>query len=150
MCRNSRYRYFRKAGLRDSAGHAPAQAGPLAATGRRTASFTVCQAGATAVEFALILPALAALLVGGLYTSAAGLHNAVEQAARCYSVNANSCGSSASAQTYAQSQYYGISSPTFTATTTGCGHQVKATLTIAFNAVVTHVSVPLSATACFP
>jgi hypothetical protein len=103
----------------------------------------------------MVFPALAALIVGGLYTalliySAAGLHSAVEQAARCYSVNANSCGSSAAAQTYAQAQYYGISTPTFTATTTGCGHQVNATLTIAFSAVVTKVNVPLSATACFP
>ena len=107
------------------------------------------------VEFALVAPALAALVVGGLYTalmmySAAGLHSAVEDAARCYSVNANVCGSSGAAQTYAQSRYYGIDTPTFTATQAGCGHQVKATLTIAFSAIVTDVKVPLSATACFP
>lgn len=111
--------------------------------------------GAAAVEFALVLPALAGLLVGGLYTgllvySATGLQHAVEQAARCYSVNATQCGSSSAAQTYAQSQYYGIDNPTFTAAAAGCGHQVSATVTIAFNAVVTHVSVPLSATACYP
>src|SRR5215471_12844003 len=122
---------------------------------RRTASFRVCQGGSTAVEFALVLPALAALIVGGLYTallmySAAGLHHAVEQAARCYSVNANLCGGAAAAQTYAQTQYYGINNPTFTATNAGCGHQVTANVTIAFNAVVTHMNVPLSATACFP
>jgi Flp pilus assembly protein TadG len=119
------------------------------------ARFTACRRGSTAVEFALVFPALAALIVGGLYTSllmysAAGLHHAVEQAARCYSVNANLCGSSAAAQTYAQSQYFGIDTPTFTATAVGCGHQVTATLTIAFNAIVTPVKVPLSATACFP
>lgn len=124
-------------------------------TGRRTASFKACQGGSTAVEFALILPALAALIVGGLYTSlliysAAGLHHAVEQAARCYSVNANTCGSGSAAQDYAQAQYHGIHNPTFTATLAGCGHQVSATLTLAFNAVVTQVNVPLSATACFP
>jgi Flp pilus assembly protein TadG len=155
MRRKIRYGYFRKTCLRESAGGAPAQAGALAVTGRRTAGFTVCQAGTTAVEFALILPALAALLVGGLYTalmiySAAGLHSAVEEAARCYSVNANVCGSSAAAQTYAQSRYFGIDTPTFTATQTACGHQVNATLNIAFSAVVTEVKVPLSATACFP
>ena len=119
------------------------------------ARFAACHRGSTAVEFALVFPALAALIVGGLYTallmySAAGLHHAVEQAARCYSVNANVCGSSAAAQTYAESQYYGIHTPTFTATLVGCGHQVTANVTFAFNAIVTAVNVPLSATACFP
>ena len=51
-----------------------------------------CQSGATAVEFALVAPILFALIIGGVSTgllmySAAGLHEAVEQAARCYSVN---------------------------------------------------------------
>ena len=143
MRRKSGYGYFRKTRLRGSV------------TGRQSAPFRVCQSGATIVEFALVAPALAALLVGGLYTalmiySAAGLHSAVEDAARCYSVNATVCGSSAAAQTYAQSRYFGIDTPTFTATQAGCGHRVNATLTIAFSAVVTEVKVPLSATACFP
>ena len=143
MYRKSGYGYFRKTRLRGSV------------TGRQSAPFRVCQSGATIVEFALIAPALMALVVGGLYTalmmySAAGLHSAVEDAARCYSVNANVCGSSAAAQTYAQSRYFGIDTPTFTATQAGCGHRVNATLTIAFSAVVTEVKVPLSATACFP
>ena len=117
--------------------------------------FANCKDGAFTVEFALVLPALAGLVVGGLYTgllvySAAGLQHAVEQAARCYSVNASQCGSISAAQSYAQSEYYGINSPTFVAAAAGCGHQVSASVTIAFNAVVKHVSVPLSATACFP
>jgi hypothetical protein len=103
----------------------------------------------------MVLPGLAALLVGGLYTglllySAAGLHSAVEQAARCYSVNVGQCNSASATQTYAQTQYYGINSPTFTASIAPCGHQVAATVTIAFSAVVKDVSVPLGATACFP
>jgi hypothetical protein len=94
-----------------------------------------CDSATTAVELAFVLPALAALMVGGLYTgvavySAAGLHQAVEQAARCYSVNAGQCGSESAAQTYAQSQYYGVNSPTFTASIQTCGHQVAATVTI--------------------
>src|SRR6516165_10379471 len=104
--------------------------------------FCASVGGNTAVEFALVLPALAALIVGGLYTgllvySAAGLHSAVEQAARCYSVNSTQCGSASAAQGYAQSQYFGINTPTFAASTTACGHQVTATVTIAFSAVVT-------------
>ena len=114
-----------------------------------------CERAASAVEFALVLPSLAALLIGGIYTSilvysAAGLHIAVEQAARCYSVNAGQCASASAAQTYAANQYYGMNSPVFTASKQTCGHQVSGTVTIAFTAVVTNVSVPLSATACFP
>lgn len=72
-----------------------------------------CQSGATAVEFALIAPILFALIIGGLSTglvvySAAGLHDAVEQAARCYSVNASKCSTPAQAQSYAKSVYYWI------------------------------------------
>jgi Flp pilus assembly protein TadG len=114
-----------------------------------------CGGGTTAVEFALVLPAVVALMVGGLYTgiavySAAGLQNAVEQAARCYSVNVSQCNSQSATQTYAQTQYYGVNSPTFTASIQTCGHQVAASVTIPLIAVVENLSVPLSATACFP
>jgi Flp pilus assembly protein TadG len=117
--------------------------------------FVTCDSGTTAAEFGMVLPAVAALIVGGLYTgvvvySAAGLHTAVEQAARCYSVNVGQCGSESATQTYAQNQYQGVSSPTFTASIQSCGHQVAATVTIPLIAVVENLSVPLSATACFP
>ena len=103
----------------------------------------------------MVLPAVAALIVGGLYSgvavySAAGLHTAVEQAARCYSINGNLCGSVSATQTYAQAQYYGVSSPTFTASIQSCGHQVVATVTIPLVAVVQNFGVPLNAQACFP
>jgi Flp pilus assembly protein TadG len=118
-------------------------------------AFLTCNSGTTAAEFGMVLPAVAALIVGGLYTgivvySAAGLHTAVEQAARCYSVNVGQCGSESATQTYAQNQYQGVSSPTFTASIQSCGHQVAATVTIPLIAVVENFSVPLSATACFP
>jgi Flp pilus assembly protein TadG len=121
----------------------------------RQSKFSACERASTAVEFGLVLPALAALVVGGLYTglvvySAAGLHGAVEQAARCYSVNVSQCSSASATQTYAQGQYYGINNPSFTASTQACGHQVAATVTIAFSAVLADLSFPLSATACFP
>ena len=102
-----------------------------------------------------MLPGLAMLVVGGLYTgllmySAAGLHNAVEQAARCYSVSKNQCSSASAAQTYAQNSYYGVSDPAFTASIAPCGHQVSATLTFILDAAVVSWNVPLTATACFP
>jgi Flp pilus assembly protein TadG len=123
--------------------------------GRQNPGITSCNSGAAAVEFALVLPVLAALLVGGIYAglvvySAAGLQTAVEQAARCYSVNGAQCGSASAAQTYAQSEYSGTNNPTFTASIQPCGHQVAATVTVPLIAVVVNLSVPLSATACFP
>jgi Flp pilus assembly protein TadG len=122
---------------------------------RQIRALLKCDCGTTAAEFGMVLPAVAALLVGGLYTaivvySAAGLHDAVEQAARCYSVNASQCGSVTATQTYAQHQYYGVNSPTFTASIQSCGHQVAASVTIPLVAVVENLSVPLTATACFP
>jgi hypothetical protein len=122
---------------------------------RQNTRLIACARGSVAVEFALLLPALAALIVGGTYTaflvySAAGLHTAVEQAARCYSVNATQCGSASAAQTYAQGLYHGMNTPTFTASTPSCGHQVSATVTIEVIAVVTNLSVPVSAQSCFP
>jgi Flp pilus assembly protein TadG len=114
-----------------------------------------CQSGATAVEFALIAPILFALIIGGLSTglvvySAAGLHDAVEQAARCYSVNASKCSTPAQAQSYAKSVYYGLSTPTFTASIQACGHQVAASVTMQLTAIITDLGVPLTAQACFP
>jgi len=114
-----------------------------------------CERGTTAVELGLVLPALAAVLVGGLYGgvavySAAGLQTAVEQAARCYSVNATTCSDAPTTQTYAQGKYNGAGAPVFTASVQSCGHQVSATVTIPLFAVVADFNVPLNAAACFP
>jgi Flp pilus assembly protein TadG len=107
------------------------------------------------VEFALILPALAMLIVGILSVgllmySASGLHYAVEQAARCYSISASQCNSAAATEAYAQTNYYGVSNPTFAASIQSCGHQVSAAVTIMLNAAVASWSVPLTAISCFP
>lgn len=114
-----------------------------------------CDSGSVAVEFGLVLPALAMLVVGILSAglvmySASGLHSAVETGARCYSVNSSQCSTASAAQAYAQSSYYGVGSPTFTASTPSCGHQMSATLSIVFNAAITEWTIPLSATSCFP
>ena len=122
---------------------------------RQKISFVDCQSGTTAVEFALVAPILISLIIGGLSTgvvvySAAGLRDSVEQAARCYSVNANQCSSASATQTYAKSLYYGIDKPTFTATTQPCGYQVAATVTVNLTAIIVDFGVPLSAKSCFP
>ncbi len=103
----------------------------------------------------MVLPALIMLvveIVGAslLVLSAASLRYAVEQAARCYSVNSTQCGSATNVQTYAQNQYHGLNAPTFTASTPACGRQVAASVSILLNAGFARWNVPLSATACFP
>lgn len=124
--------------------------------------------GNAAVEFALVAPAFLALVFGIVNLSAvlyasAQLHYAAEDAARCYSVRTTVCTSATTAQTYAAAAYRGPGiGASFTAANTGAchhslaspyaadGHAVTGTGTYQINAVLTSVSVPLSATACFP
>ncbi len=123
---------------------------------RSIAGFMRRSGGTTAVEFALVLPCFLALTVGtvnaciALYANSA-LHFAVDDAARCMSVKTNVCDNAADTQTYAAGNYNGPAiSPSFVATTTSCGNQVTGTVTYQLNAIVTNLSVPLSATACYP
>ncbi|PZR92004.1 MAG: hypothetical protein DLM68_02635 [Hyphomicrobiales bacterium] len=118
---------------------------------RRPKQFS-CDSGTTAVEFAIVGPPFLLLLVGIIGASvvafsAASMQFAVEGAARAYSVNASSA---TTAQSYAKTLYLGVSSPTFTASTPSCGHQVNATLSLVLNAGMAKWTVPLIATACFP
>ena len=115
-----------------------------------------CESGSTAVEAALVLPPFLMLFLGILSAcvvifAASSLHNAVEGAARCFSVNSSQCGTATATQSYAQSLYLGPSSPapTFSASTPSCGHQVTGTLSYVLNAGVAHWTIPLSATACY-
>jgi Flp pilus assembly protein TadG len=114
------------------------------------------EAGTAAVEFAMVLPAFAVLIVGGVWTAqlmfeTSSLHYAVEAAARCAAVNSVTCSSTTAIQTYAASKYYGPSypAPTFVSTTGACGQAVTGTVTYVLNTGVTSISIPLSATACF-
>jgi Flp pilus assembly protein TadG len=122
-----------------------------------------CVNGTTAVEFAMVLPPVLIFLIGTMSASVAvfstaSLHYAVEGAARCYSVNASTCPSTTTTQSYAQKIYFGPSSPTFTASlsSTTCGnatnpgHQVNATLNVVLGTGMAQWNIPLSATACFP
>jgi len=111
-------------------------------------------AGAAAVEFALVEPLFLSLIfaigyAGLMIYTGVGMQTAVERAARCYSVQSRTgqatCDTATSTQTYAQSIYQGVSTPTFVASTPSCGHQVTATLT--FNV---GWRVPLTAQSCFP
>jgi Flp pilus assembly protein TadG len=113
------------------------------------------EAGVTAAEFALVLPGVAMLTVGTAYLglmmfASNNLHYAAEDAARCASVNPTVCTSATTTQTYAAGRYKGAGTPTFTATSPACGKQVAASLTYSLNTGLATISVPISATACYP
>ena len=112
--------------------------------------------GTSAVEFALIAPALVMLLVGGLSLclmlfAVGSMHYAVEDAARCASAKPTVCSDASSAIAYAKSRYWGIlGTPVFTYATTACGHQVSVSVIYNLDVGMYRKSVPLSATSCFP
>lgn len=121
----------------------------------RRLTFRGFDEGSVAVEFGLTLPLLIMLCVGTLYIgivmySLSGLHNAVEAAARCYSIDATQCATATTTQVYAKAHYYGSGTPTFAAAAVSCGHQVSATASVVLSAGLTSWSIPLTASACFP
>jgi Flp pilus assembly protein TadG len=125
---------------------------------RSCASLCRARLGATAVEFAFVLPAFVLVVfgieeVGRLFWTQGALQYAVEQAARCAAVNSATCGTSAQIKAYAASQTPGmtISSSDFTASSPSCGHQVQASY--AFTSLVPQLvplSVTLSVQSCHP
>lgn len=113
--------------------------------------------GATAAEFGLVLIVFLALVFGIIGLSDTiwantTLQVATEAAARCASVTPTVCNSPSTIQSYGTSHYKGPSiGPTFTYTAgASCGHKVSGAATIPLDAVVVNLSVPLSASACFP
>ena len=113
--------------------------------------------GTTAVEFAILSPVFLGMVVGilglGLLLFViGGMHYAVEQAARCASVRTTVCTDSTSTIAYAHSQYHAPGSPTFTyQPNAACGgNSVSATLSYTARLGLGQVTIPLSATACFP
>ncbi|MBI1867282.1 MAG: pilus assembly protein [Methylocystis sp.] len=116
------------------------------------------QRGATAVEFALTLPAFFMLLFGiaegGLLVwTQLGMQHGAEMAARCATVNTTLCGSTSAIQTYAAAQAYGVNlaASIFTVSAPACGNQVSASYPFQF--LTSYWGTPtltLSASACFP
>jgi len=118
------------------------------------------QEGASAVEFALVLPILLMLTLGAIGAtimlySVVSLHYAVEDAARCVSVKTLVCTSQATMRTYAANRYKGptLASLTFNltpATAANCGNRVVGTGTLAFTTGIATVNLPISASSCYP
>ena len=123
---------------------------------RQCRNFLQDTAGASAAEFALVFPVLAILLIGTLHLcimvyANSTLQFAVDDAARCESVKTTICPDAGSTQTHAATTFgFANLTPNFVASNLPCGYQVVGTATYALNAVVTTISVPLSATSCFP
>jgi Flp pilus assembly protein TadG len=112
--------------------------------------------GAAAVEFAIIAPALLMLLLGiaevarGLWLQNA-LSYAVEQAARCASINQNNCGSAAQVQSYAAGVAgTDLRNSTFTVTTAACGNLVAASYPMELYIPFVGSALTLSAQSCYP
>ena len=109
------------------------------------------------VEFAILAPALMLLLVGTVYLCiglfmVGSLYYAVEEGARCASVKTTVCTGSLTTVAYTQNQYFGPPSPTptFTYATAACGNVVTGSLTYVVDLGITKVTVPVTASACFP
>ena len=119
-------------------------------------SLCLDQQGTTAVEFAIIAPVFIALLIGTIALCVAlfligSLHFAVEDGARCASVKTTICSDAASTVAYTQSHYFGPDvSPTFTYAAAPCGSSVSASVSYSMNVGYRTITLPISATACFP
>jgi len=114
--------------------------------------------GVTALEFAILLPFFATLVLGMMQVSQVlwtqmALQHAVEMAARCASINAASCGNPAQTQAYAAGQVYGMTLPagTFVASAAACGNQVLASLPYTLDVpLVALPAMTLTARSCYP
>lgn len=117
------------------------------------------QSGAAALEMAIVLPIVLTFMFGltefgrAMWTKAT-LDYAVESAARCFAVNATTCGTAAATQTYAATRALGLglAGTAFTVTSPTCGKQVSAALTFNFAAsgLFTYPVITLNSTACYP
>ena len=113
--------------------------------------------GNVAVEFALLAPALFALLVGGmefgrLMWTLSGLHYATEEGARCYAMGI--CTStSAATQAASVAPEFGFTSANFTVSSATCGYKVVGSYAFTWlpNSTIISATAPtLRSTACFP
>jgi len=113
--------------------------------------------GTTAVEYALVAPVFIGLVVSSFYFYmglflVGSLHYAVEEGARCASVKTTVCSDSSTTISYTKSRYYGPAvSPTFTySPNLSCGNSVSASVNFVANLALKTVTIPISASACFP
>jgi Flp pilus assembly protein TadG len=120
----------------------------------RGQGLVACRRGATAVEFALLLPVLLLVLLGGMEFAriawtVSTLNFAVQEAARCGAIGA--CADAAAVQGRAVERAWGLKIPAaaFTVTQPACGWNVAASIAYApMLTKVTPVPLTLAAQAC--
>jgi Flp pilus assembly protein TadG len=127
-----------------------------AVQGAGFADLICCRSGGTAMEFALLAPAMLVLLIGTIEAGRMlwmlnALHYSVQEAARCASVNTTLCGTPTQIQTFAAGRSgAAFASSVFTATVAGCGNRVSASYPAhTFIPFVTQ-SITLTAQSCYP
>ena len=114
-----------------------------------TRELITCQAGATALEFALVAPAFISFILSIFHLSflaltIGSLHYTVEKGARCAALRAP-------ADCPAETFYFAPGpAPVFTYTVAPCGTSLSAEVAYQLNVVLYQGSVPLRASACFP
>ena len=116
------------------------------------------KAGTTAVEFGLLALPFIVLIFGCLQFgmiawTESGMQYAVEQAARCATVNTTLCGTPSQIQQYAASQMTStaVVAADFTYVSTGCGNQVSVTINYPYMVqVFLPASITLTAKSCHP
>jgi Flp pilus assembly protein TadG len=112
--------------------------------------------GAVAIEFALTVPVLLVVMLGIVEFGRAlwaqnALHYAVEEAARCATIDLTTCGNTSETQTYASTASgYGFATSVFTVTVAACGNQVSANYPFQFLTSFFGTGPTLTAQACFP
>ena len=114
--------------------------------------------GISTMEFALVLPVFLMIMIGGMHLSmlgftAASLHYAAEDASRCGAIQTTRCTSVTVTQTHALSKFQNITGTTATFTASSglaCGYRVQGSVTYNLQTGLTTMSIPLSATACYP
>lgn len=140
---------------------------------RRSLHWLRSQSGASAVEFALVVPVLMSLTLAilnfcGLLYAQTALHYTVDSLARYCAVNSSACTSATAASAYAPmgtkifGVTYSLTLRTPTSTTPGVcrqsastgsampGYVLTASGTYNFNVVLKSFSIPVQATACYP
>lgn len=114
------------------------------------------RSGAVAVEFALTVPILLVALLGiiefgRVLWAQNALHYAVEEAARCATIDLTTCGNTSETQTYASTASgYTFATSIFTVTVATCGNQVSASYPFQFLTSLVSYNLTLTAQACYP
>jgi len=112
--------------------------------------------GAAAVEFAMTVPILLTTMLGivefgRILWAQNALHYAVEQAARCASIDLTTCDNANDTKTYASTvSAFTFPTSAFTVSTPSCGNQVSASYSFQFMTSLFGSGPTLTAQACFP